>query len=782
MVSNYFFPAVLGTIACLSSSIASANPTLPAQNEALYRAYQQARGQAEHQQLYQKLQAYARENTAQYSSDLKLATHLWLDWHALREWLAPQLSLPWITQTEALAHRDPVAALKLLAQSGPGSTPEQQALSLLLQGFISNHLDGLWLAERRPAQALSAFDYARQHPNEYQTGELCYGVNYSGAAWQRVEKLFPATRWAEAAAYLSMQQQACGECEGEFACYLARDLAPVETFLAKYPQSGLAERVLQLALLRLQLHFVQRSASKDFLSQSEDYRPQDIATILVSFESKLKSLPDALQLRLKLGLLPYYLALNQTSNSQRVLAWLADQGHTTAYQQALATQASYPKLALYLQAPSIISPTLIQLNWRWRSGSPPQELQVWRANQSDFSDAQAVSAAIPAQQFSFNDSKVKPGKAYWYQLRSVDRSASQLSHTAYQEIDPIAANLREGTIQSWLIDKERQRLYFQSALRLSERRLIKAWQVLPLDKLPADADTLSYFTETADQTSLLDFSNQTVLEPAASSSWRIQDLRLLQAASEGSATVISNKAGKVYRVNSHAALLSPDQQGLYFWKPGDGLWRSDLQGLAQQPIAKEKSSADGSFSMTGLQPLDKDELLITGHWKTRNQTKLGWYLWRQSRLQDVSTTYTAHYATAAQAFAADLTRQGVWLVSKEQNTASLLGWQGQPLRTLSEKDFPVHLQGRIERVLANSRRQEVYFATASQIFRLTAANKMDLIWQQALSPSGEKGSAQILRKQWQPLQTRLQRELCHLQAPWLGLDLALCDGTDNSWN
>lgn len=782
MTSNYFFSILLGTSFLFSSSPCCAaqsdQPTVnapsPRTSANWYSDYQQVAGRVAHQQLYQKMSAYSQNHPDDDITDFKHATQLWLDWYAVRNWVLPQLQAPIIDKAEALAHRDPVAAINFLHKNTGGSQPESQALNALLLGFIRNNLDSLWLSERRPALGSTAYDYANRHPQEFQTGELCYGVHYAGADWLQLEKKFAGQRLAEAAAYLSMQQQACGECEGMFDCYLARELAPAETFLQKYPHSELAERVVQQTLLRIQQHFAEQTSSTDFLSASDVYQPQEAASLLVSFESKLKDLAAPLQVQLKLGLLPFYLALNQATNSQRIIEWLKINAKPDVYQRALNLQSNYPKFALYLQEPKILSPNLIQLNWSWRKNNTPQDLSVWRANTADFSDARKISASIPLRQTSYLDTEAKPGQAYWYQLRSNDASAQPLSHRAYSEIDAVDQRLTSAPLFSWVLDKPGQQLYLQTPLRLSERQLIRVWQALPLAKLPAASSKLNYLVETPIQSLYLDYSGQRVLSASPEKAPRLQELRTPDDSTIRPMQILLSDTNQGWQIKANSALLQPQQKAIYFWQNSLGLWRSDLDGNSVRQIAADKSQNPQTFKASYMASLNKDEILIAGTWHRQAETTVGWRIWHQGQLSDVYTPLKPHNANSNQTFAYDAHRNGIWLVSKDQTTAHLVSLTGQIQRQLSPKDFPIALNARIERVLSNPARQEVYFASQYQIFRLNSANGIDLIWQQNSTQADDSGSGAQLQAKKQAILKKLQQEECQIQASWQGWDSAIC--------
>ena len=153
---------------------------------------------------------------------------------------------------------------------------------------------------------------------------------------------------------------------------------------------------------------------------------------------------------------------------------------------------------------------------------------------------------------------------------------------------------------------------------------------------------------------------------------------------------------------------------------------------------------------------------------------MGWRIWHQGQLSDVYTPLKPHNANSNQTFAYDAHRNGIWLVSKDQTTAHLVSLTGQIQRQLSPKDFPIALNARIERVLSNPIRQEVYFASQYQIFRLNSANGIDLIWQQNSTQADDSGSGAQLQAKKQAILKKIQQEECQIQASWQGWDSAIC--------
>lgn len=747
--------------------------------------YEKSLSRQQHLELYQKFAGLPSSPLTEISpANFMPALDVWLEWYAIQEWLFPDYSSAELNRLISLAHRRPITALQELSKliklnkggkTSANSEPQLQAITQLLYGFIATNLDYLLTAANPQDQSasLKAQRYAQARAEEFYTGEICYSLHYKGQAWQALQRQAVSTRIAEAAAYLSMQLRSCGECEGIFDCYLANSLALASNFLQAYPNSELAERVLSRALIQIEAAFVKQRLSHDYLSSHAYYQPQEAANVLVGFENKLQTLPTPLQLRLKRALLPYYLALNQTTNSQRVLTWLKLNASEEEYQKALQLEAASIKPALYLHAPKIISTDQISLNWGWRKTQPAEALQVWRATLPDFSDAVAISGILDVKQNNYVDTTVQAGRAYWYQLRSI--SEKPLSHTAYGEIANYQQQLKSANLHAWTLDKTRQTLYFKGILRFSEMQMLNVWQGLPLQAKADPATNLPFHIATPSQPIYIDKSGQTFLvDKGAVASPKQLTLSKNQTSKE-TQLISLGKTPQVWQIKATPAILSADQQQAYSWQNQSGLWLSNLSEGSSKLIVDEKKLNPLPFEAQALFWRGSDQLIIAGTWRDGGKNYLGWRSWSQGQLKDQVSKLSAAYANLDESFAPDISRDGIWLISSDDKAVQLLGWDGQLKQVLQSKEFPGLAYDKIARVLANPVKHEIYFSSSRQIYRLNAKNKLELIWQQENWTATHDLPDSVLQKDIQGLRRQLDQANCQLQAPWLGLKPGSCE-------
>ncbi|MFZ6799069.1 hypothetical protein [Undibacterium sp. Di24W] len=326
----------------------------------ILKKYRNASTYTEHQSLlidlnqlrnddFQRLRA-AKKTSDSYDPFIDEALMDWLDWYQIafnareenRQLLESEV---WRTLIQ-LAHRDPYAAIKRLNKVSQSTVGDDKALSLLLTGMLTNRLKTMAEAanyaafnsktnDRNEEKREQRFEeFIQTHKQEFNIGELCYGANYNGRHFSAVEKQFPQSKYAQAAAYLSMMLNPCGECEGDFSCYLSKALGPTKQFLSKYPQSELVPIVIKRVDNRLSGQFIVRDALGDYLTKNEphqsrdfvmgEYNPLDAANVLIDFERSLNRVEPSAIISTKYLLGDLYVKLEQMGNAKRILNWLSE--------------------------------------------------------------------------------------------------------------------------------------------------------------------------------------------------------------------------------------------------------------------------------------------------------------------------------------------------------------------------------------------------------------------------------------------------------------------------
>ncbi len=338
--------------------------------QVILKKYRNASTYAEHQSLLIDLnqlrnedfqhQMKAKKTANLYDPFMDEALMFWLDWYQVaftaraenRELLDSET---WRKHIQ-LGHRDPYAAIASLNKLSASTDENDSALSLLLIGALTNQLNTLAEAANQASVSIQSkandhekrsqrFDtYVEQHKLDFNVGETCYGGNYTGRHFAAVKKRYPQSNYAQAAAYLAMRITPCGECEGDFSCYLSKSLDPIRNFLKVYPQSTYASMLLKRANNQIRGHFIVREAQGDYLSKSDpnagDYTAQSAANVLIAFEGALKQIAPTELISTKLLLADLYIKLNQRGNAKRAIDWLTEHAQESAelgvLRQALA--------------------------------------------------------------------------------------------------------------------------------------------------------------------------------------------------------------------------------------------------------------------------------------------------------------------------------------------------------------------------------------------------------------------------------------------------------------
>lgn len=339
--------------------------------QVILKQYRNASTYAEHQALMNDViqlrnedfqrQIKAKKAVDLYDPYIDDALMVWLDWYQVAYTARPENrqlldSETWRKYIQ-LAHRDPYAAIAQLNKLRVSADDNERALSLLLIGVLTNKLNTLAEAANHASFQIKSSDddyqkrsqrfdtYVEQHKLDFNVGETCYGGNYTGRHFAAVKKRDPQSHYAQAAAYLAMRITPCGECEGDFACYLSKGLAPTSEFLQAYPQSTYVTMLLKRAHNQIRGQFIEREAQGDYLSKSDpktgDYTAQSAANVLITFEGSLKQISPSELIGTKLLLADLYIKLNQRGNAKRVIDWLAehapDSAELNGLRQALAS-------------------------------------------------------------------------------------------------------------------------------------------------------------------------------------------------------------------------------------------------------------------------------------------------------------------------------------------------------------------------------------------------------------------------------------------------------------
>jgi hypothetical protein len=326
------------------------------QPQRILKKYRNAATYAEHQSLMAALNQLRNTDFKQhdaskkkdffYDSTIDEALMYWLDWYQVaftaRDENRQLLDNDAWRRVITLAHRDPYAAIIQLNKTAQSTDKNDVALRLLLIGMLSNRLNVLAEAATYAAYKIKAdkhpdqnsadrlASYIEKHKKDYNIGETCYGGNYNGRHFSIVEKQFPQSRYAGAAAYLSMAITPCGECEGVFSCYLSRGLSPTEVFLLKYPESEYAPMLLKRSQNLISAQFSDREARADYMTKNDpkkggEYDSLDAAKVLIDFEKTLNKVAAVELISTKFLLSDLYLKLKQTGNAKRILNWLSAQ-------------------------------------------------------------------------------------------------------------------------------------------------------------------------------------------------------------------------------------------------------------------------------------------------------------------------------------------------------------------------------------------------------------------------------------------------------------------------
>ena len=344
---------------CEWGHIDASNPACE-RPQIILKKYRNASTYAEHQALLNDViqsrnddfqrRIVAKKERDLYDPFIDDALMVWLDWYQVaftaraenRQLLESETWRKYIQ----LAHRDPYAAIASLNKLSASADENDSALSLLLIGVLTNQLNTLAEAANQASVPIQSKDqdhekrsqrfdtYVEQHKLDFNVGETCYGGNYTGRHFVAVKKRYPQSNYAQAAAYLAMRITPCGECEGDFACYLSKGLDPTSEFLQAYPQSTYVKILLQRANNQIRGQFIAREAQGDYLSKSDpkagDYTAQSAANVLIAFEGSLKQIAPSELIDTKLLLADLYIKLNQRGNAKRVIDWLVEHAPDTA--------------------------------------------------------------------------------------------------------------------------------------------------------------------------------------------------------------------------------------------------------------------------------------------------------------------------------------------------------------------------------------------------------------------------------------------------------------------
>jgi hypothetical protein len=348
-----------------------------------------------------------------------------------------------------LAHESPISALKKIeAELARNANDGADGLRLLLAGWLSNNLQTLERLSPAHTEAKTAAKidaYIASHKQDFLTHETCYGAVYNGQHYKQAEVRFKSNGVAMAAAYLSQELGACGECEGNLDCHLSRGLNPLQTFLGKHSNTIYTREVLLRAKRQIGASFAAREAMADYLTaEAFFYSPRELAQTLVRFEDALRAIEPASMVSLKALLGELYGKLNQPANAQRIREWLAlhDPARAASFRidPSSALQASLP---LRMNHPASDSANVIALSWGPRAPFKNTKLRVWRSEDAAFTQPIAIGDVLAADSTaSVFDHGAKPNTCYWYRVATADAMATPLSNAAFAQTRPPETNYK----------------------------------------------------------------------------------------------------------------------------------------------------------------------------------------------------------------------------------------------------------------------------------------------------------------------------------------------------
>jgi hypothetical protein len=766
--------------------------------QALHKKYSATVSRAEHQALYRALVDFRNspeilDSATQIVGEnlIEQALMLWLDWYQVaivaREENQQLLETESWRKVLALAHRDPYATLKRLNTAGKAVDDHDSVMRLLLAGMITNNLRVLAeVAYAHPSidvqeiQSLEA--YVNAHKQDFNTGETCYGANYNGRHFSAVEKRYPSSSYAQAAAYLAMTITPCGECEGELTCYLSNRLIPTQQFLSKYPTSNYVAMLLKRVQNAIPLALGEKETQADYLSASDKYVPLDVAHVLLSFEGYLKNLAPADQISIKVTLADWYIKLNQAGNAKRIVDWLVTQAADTPDLVRLKLAVSnMKKFALSLSKPKPYGPNMLALEWTVRNAASETPMQLWRSESPEFSQPIAIGAVLPKGSLKVVDTTVQSDTAYWYRLESVGDNRIALSHTAFAQTWSSQAHLQEiifDQVSKTLFAIGRlpenyvSRVLLRFPKSLNQNGDIK--NLKPLFSSPMKPDT---WWVDKDSNTILLADTAGVIASTLNLAAPNKTEYTRSEPHQGATIDLSKK--QVLRVTGGLIARSQDGKFVYVWDKKGKLLRTDFSGEILEVIFEEATIAmpwKDKFEAFYLMVRRNGEVFLIG----KKQSPLAGTLFTLRKLSRAGYTdldvagRPSYYISSPNVWFYDSQQDGLWVADYE-GRPSLFGLDGKLIKTVSTKLDKGGSFVNGSSLAFDKDAGELYVASSSQIIRVNRLGKTDLVWEKKEThPGGQLLQAKLITDREKALEQYYTFKKCELDQEWLGQAAIAC--------
>jgi hypothetical protein len=699
-----------------------------------WRLYRSASSAADHEAVAEMLKdarAAAARNATNNTSAIDTA---WLSARELtqvneawQKWFVVIAKLPesyqamlttdnWRTLL-ALAHENP-----LDAELARGANDGADDLRLLLAGWLSNNFQTLERVSPTHTETSTVAKinaYVGNHKKDFSTGETCGGAIYNGRHFQQAEARFKSTGVAIAAAYLSIELGACGECEGEFECGLSRSLWRLQEFLRKHPDTIYTREMLLRAEWAIRMNFDEREATADYLSADNYYLPQAAAKTLVRFEADLKAVEPAQLVPLKTLLGEIYAKLKQPSNAQRVSAWLTQYGFNDAAQKINAAISGVPPLALRLKRPTSHGPNIIALAWEPRPGFKNTPLRVWRSENPAFTLPESIGKVLAAGTTTAIDRTVKPDTCYWYRVSAEGDGAHSLTHAAFAQTS--RARLR---LTGLVFDTSAGQLLATGELSGRDRTSFI------LDVVPEGEPRVGkIYNDERVRTEVIEWPTWWVDRDAG----RIIELKeapnAIAAFKELAPGVLSHEKHGLVIQNGKAARANDGKSFYVFEK--EELVQRDLNGKRLATLYEEKHpfrSQANDFRAVYLFVRKNGEVCLVGTtYSAMSGRTFVLRKFTQNAFVDVALPNVVQYLTERAAWLYDAGADGVW-VSGYGGSPALLGFDGRVMKRVRPDQKHQGLSKGT--ALARDPLSGTVFATNSQeVFSIDKQGNTSSLWQ-----------------------------------------------------
>ena len=170
--------------------------------------------------------------------------------------------------------------------------------SLAHDGTGARAATWLWMLGRLTQTSLGSVPgtghygaYAKAHPEQYSYSEPDAEFVYNGFHFAELVRRFPQDTLADRAGYALTNLGIVGECEGDVACNIGRELFPLRTFLARFPSSPLARN----AILRVNIAFDSTLAYSPGPRDAWEVDSTAIRAEIAGYDSTAQTLPPALR-------------------------------------------------------------------------------------------------------------------------------------------------------------------------------------------------------------------------------------------------------------------------------------------------------------------------------------------------------------------------------------------------------------------------------------------------------------------------------------------------------